>query len=180
MNLSRHLYAIAGLITVLTAISISAPTLKVAPPAPGTSNVTVTNTLGNPVLVKDVRAISTTPVVITKSADIAVNDSLGYILMYTVPAGKRFVATDLSLATSLPLGQKCTGAHLQDNFAGEMSSWFLIPLFAQDDNFFQGAITGAHLVFPAGHQVYLMAPRTGTTGVGTILGTLNGYLEDAN
>jgi hypothetical protein len=49
MNVSRHLYAIAGLATVLTAASFGSPhTRAVALRAP-TSNVVVTNTSGNPV-----------------------------------------------------------------------------------------------------------------------------------
>ena len=49
MNISRHLYAIGGIMAILTAGSYGTARLKTAPYAPAASNVFVTNTTANPV-----------------------------------------------------------------------------------------------------------------------------------
>ena len=51
MKASRHIYAIAGLVTVLSALSLSSPAIKAAgaTTGAGTAPVTVTNTVASPV-----------------------------------------------------------------------------------------------------------------------------------
>ena len=145
MNFSRHFYAVAGIIVVLSAASLGAGGKTAARPQP--MPVVVTNTIANPV---NTKAVGTTAVSgsvnvagsvsINNSAPIDVNEAFsnrtpvnvtaelavdpgsygGHIPVYTVPAGKMLILQSEWLDARFFAGQYIESVSLDLEGAGTL------------------------------------------------------------
>jgi len=100
MNISRHFYAIGGIMAILTAASFGSGHYKAA--APASSNVLVMNAPNQPIPMKD----GHTPITVETPEIVIANGTggSGYVPLYTVPAGKRLV-----IQTIYGIGQSTFG-----------------------------------------------------------------------
>ena len=139
MKNTKHIYAILTLVTILTALGMSAGKTKFAPAPPaGTQDVKVVNTAANPV---PVAMTSLPPVQLASGANVAINNSSanpisvhdtgaanrvtfftkgggnmqagesgGETIIYTVPQGKQFEMREIYVYARTPTGQTIPAA----------------------------------------------------------------------
>ena len=190
MKGSRHLYAILGLVVILTAVSFSSGGFKTVAKAP-TQSVLVVNTnatavpttvtslpavqigndRSNPVPVT-VAATTHVPAGVAQSALIPDGESTVNALVYVVPAGKNLIITGLFGNASLQPGQRIVLARL-GNF----------PLIFQDtgttgNRDISVASMQVNYIVPSGITLNLSVTASGIGPEGVVIG-FNGYLEDA-
>jgi len=164
--LSRHFYAITGLVTLLSAIGLSSTHFHAAAPSPSTSNVIVTNTAANPVptVVNTLPAvqiasgqnvgISGTPTVNiaasqnvgisgTPTVNIGANQTVGINNTDANPVSVKEASghtpVSMSQTVGIPAGQFATFATLYTAPAGK---YFTL----RDISVLTGVPTGQHLV----------------------------------
>jgi hypothetical protein len=217
MTITRHIYAIAGFVTLLSAAGLSTTHVAAARTQPmpvnvinsaanpvptvaqgttniaGTvavsslpavqltaSNVGITNGLTNPVPVHVVDSTVTTQLVKTGSVDIQNGFLLGSIDLYTVPAGKQVVVTDVFVNATVPDGQFVALASINSNgvqpFGFTMSCPFLGSV--SGSSFYNGNMNGCHIVFPAGTHIGFTFERSDLPGTATFFGGFSAYEED--
>lgn len=137
MKFSRHLYAILGLVTILSALGMSAGRATFAPPA-GTQDVKVTNTAANPVPTMSMGgtvAVSTIPPVtvsgtpnvnvantpnvnLANGATVKVNNSSNSPIPVTVVTGGGSARQFIS---------KMTNAYLEPGFGNNYTQMYTVP-----------------------------------------------------
>ena len=180
MSISRHLYAVGGIMAVLTAASFGTAHYKAPPPA--MSNVIVANTPAQPIPVKD--SSGHTPITIENS-NITITDgngSVDNVAVYTVPAGKRLIIQTLFGAANGPANEPIaiglmkagTGANLKDiNFQLQTS-----PSVTGES--LQTYLQSTTLSFEAGSPITISFGRTDITGLTRADFGFSGYLENAS
>ena len=198
MNFSRHLWAIAAILAVLTAVSVSSTHSKtlaktsplqvfvtnstsnpVPTAAQGTTqvagSVAVNNAVNNPVHVHEV-AVRTPVSILTQTdfngGDVGISD-----IMYTVPTGKLLVIENEYFTSDLPNGQKILDAHIQGNVNGPQINFTFKGTDGPFD-VFSGQSSGTIYV-AGGSSVYGSLSRDSSTGLGPGFVGFEGYLVDA-
>lgn len=189
MQVTRHLYAIAGLIAVLTALSVgsSRPQTKgsatsvlvtntnVPVSISNTPSVKLQNSASSPLLVRDVDVSSR--IHVEKTAIATFEDTIGLTLQpYTVPAGKRLIIEGLSVR----------GSCYSDNTFTRMtvsSGSFFYPLEFQaqpaDHNTDLGFVANMNAPFQVGSgQVLNVSVAVRKVGYASVSACFTGYLID--
>jgi hypothetical protein len=177
--------AVASAGSNISSVFVTNDAAHAVPVAPqGTVNIAgsvgVTNTSTNPVAVTDVNDAQQ-PVILQGSINFSVGASESDDLVYTVPAGKRFVLETISMSASLP-----TGENIGADVDGELGlanpvHWQIIPtnegVFSGDNIF--AAFQQGRIYFEPGEQIYTEVGRSATTGAGGGSISISGYLVKA-
>ena len=201
MNTSRHLYAIAGLVGILTIGSLAssrgntrvsggAPvvvTNTTSNPIPTSAqgitqvsgNISVSNTAANAVFVRDGSGHTTffgqASTQFFDGSDTAESDS-----EFTVPAGKQFIVQQVIATAQIGYGEKVTLVNVSYHLA--------VPLLDQGDMLVNG-LNSEHIEyyeanFPTQYiigegPVGIVSKRNSFSGSGRVDVLMFGYLQDA-
>lgn len=195
MQLSRHFYAIAGILVILTAASLGAGGQSLAKTQP--MQVFVTNSTSNPV---NTKAVGTTqvsgtvtvgnssPIVVHNDSDdripvrveknVSLDEGTSGIVsgMYQVPAGKMLVMETEALTTSLAVGDHLISAAFKVS-----GSFDFVPIkFSLDaatstGNYYSGVSTGKYYFTEGTFLLYDVARSDSTNATNAQL-EFSGYL----
>jgi hypothetical protein len=198
MQLSRHLYAICGLGIILTAITLGSNKAILRTPA---QNVLVTNSAvpvvlsplasvqvsnkkaDGPLNVRDVDTYARIPVEGYGSGTIEEPTTGTFVLLYTVPVGKRLIVQSLVFRADTPVGQEIAGGAVNcvnASGATDLLAPFKIdvqPLNAAGTPFFFGTAQTPIFV-GSGGTLQVFVNRNGHDGNAGFFASFAGYLED--
>lgn len=190
MQLSRHLYAIAGLAILVTATSLGSSKAQTkAPPTnvivtnstvpvtlSGSPSVKVASSKSDPVLVRDVDVASRT--LVQKFQIGSYTEGIGrQLTVYTVPAGKRLVVQALAVRCSLGTGQWVTRMTIN-------TTNYFYPLFFKaqgpdhNDDYEYVAHLDAPVYIAGGSTLDVITSKNIDQGAWSFSVSFNGYLED--
>jgi hypothetical protein len=195
MNFSRHFYAVAGIVVILSALSLGAGGKGAARSQP--MQVNVTNSTLNPV---NTKAVGTTAV----SGSVSINNSMpievhqgmseltpvneatsvsqevGTVAsgstLYTVPEGKMLVMESESFTAELPVGEQLITAQLFiDGKLAVICLNAAVRGSSAFNTFYEGS-TPSQYHFPSGTVLTLWCGRNDGTGSATYSAGFSGYL----
>lgn len=191
MNFSRHFYAVAGILAILTALSAGsgrvsssrvvdkplpvAVTNTSANPVPISGTVSITSTNANPIIVKD---SGRTPFFYAFEVSFSQGSRSGTGNgTYTVPAGKTLVLTGEAVYASMVPGQNLVSVDLR-GFNTALPLDFKHYGYNGTAEVWSGRSTG-DVYIPAGSFISPAAFRDSLDSSGIVFVEMFGYLVDA-